>query len=281
MRARAKPLATAGVALGLVAYVAQANIFVLDRREQREGSAPPFRSVGVIHHRSHGGGGTAFLVGRCHVLTAYHVAFMGKTNAATGKVDVLPGRVGHVAEFLAGPVATEAGRFASATRARVVKYGQFSDADYKGMAGDWAILRLDECLGRKYGFLAFARPASDMPMPMGELMTAGFPRSRAQKAGITVETGCKSRDHGPVAGLVGVDCAFENGMSGGPVLERQVDGRWLVVGLIQQSLGTVETVLPAYSMEHRNQMLHVSAFRKALEQALRAEAKRALSERSR
>jgi hypothetical protein len=34
-------------------------------------------------------------------------------------------------------------------------------------------------------------------------------------------------------------------------------------------------------MEHRNQMLHVSAFRKALEQALRAEAKRALSERSR
>jgi len=281
VRAGGKPLATAGVALWLAACVAQANIFVLDRREQREGSAPPFRSVGVIHHRSHGGGGTAFLVGRCHVLTAYHVAFMGKTNAATGKVDVLPGRVGHVAEFLAGPVATGAGRFASATRARVVQYGQFSDADYTGMAGDWAILRLDECLGRKYGFLAFARPASDMPMPMGELMTAGFPHSRAQKAGITVETGCKSRDHGPVAGLVGVDCAFENGMSGGPVLERQVDGRWLVVGLIQQSLGTVEIVLPAYSMEHRNQMLHVSTFRKALEQTLRAEAKRALAERSR
>ena len=165
MRARARPLATAGVALGLVAYVAQANIFVLDRREQREASAPPFRSVGVIHHPSHGGGGTAFLVGRCHVLTAYHVAFMGNTDAATGKVDVLPGRVGHVAEFLAGPDAKVAGKFASRTRARVVAHGLFSDADYKGMAGDWAILRLDECLGRKDGFLAFARPAAGTPCP--------------------------------------------------------------------------------------------------------------------
>jgi len=279
--ARTKPFATAGVALCLAAHVAQANVFVLDRREQREGGAPPLRSVGVLHHPSHGGGGTAFLIGRCHVLTAYHVAFMGEIDAATGAADVLPGRVGHVAEFLAGPDAKVAGKFASKTRARVVEHGLFSDADYKGMAGDWAILRLDECLGRKYGFLAFARPAAGTPMPTGELMTAGFPRSRARKAGVTVERGCKARDHGPVAGLVGVDCAFEKGMSGGPVLERQVDGHWRVVGLIQQSLGTVETILPAYSMEHRNQMLHVSAFRRALENALRAEAKRSLAERSR
>jgi Trypsin-like peptidase domain len=270
----------AGVALWLAACVAQANIFVLDRREQREGSAPPFRSVGVIHHRSHGGGGTAFLVGRCHVLTAYHVAFMGETNAATGKADVLPGRVGHVAEFLAGPVATEAGRFASATRARVVQYGRFSDVDYKGMAGDWAILRLDECLGRKYGFLAFA-PDSGEPMPAGALMTAGFPHSRRQQPGITVEVGCRARDHGPAPGLVGVDCAFESGMSGGPVLERQRDGRWLVVGLIQQSTGRADAVLPSYSMEHRNQMVYVTAFWRALDKVLGSEGKPVPGDRAR
>jgi len=59
------------------------------------------------------------------------------------------------------------------------------------MAGDWAILRLDECLGKKYGFLKYARPVHDSPMPEGELMTIGFPRSRANHTGITVETGCK------------------------------------------------------------------------------------------
>ena len=64
-------------------------------------------------------------------------------------------------------------------------------------------------------------------------MTIGFPGSRATRAGITVESGCRARDYGPVPSLLGVDCAFEAGMSGGPVLERQDDGSWLVIGLIQ------------------------------------------------
>jgi hypothetical protein len=116
-------------------------------------------------------------------------------------------------------------------------------------------------------------------MPEGELMTIGFPRSRASQTGITVETGCRARDHGPVKGLVGVDCAFEVGMSGGPVLERQIEGGWLVVGLIQQSMGATETLLPSYSMAHRNQVLSVSAFGKALDGVLRSEGKRILAQR--
>jgi hypothetical protein len=96
-----------------------------------------------------------------------------------------------------------------------------------------------------------------------------------------VETGCRARDHGPVTGLVGVDCAFESGMSGGPILERQGDGSWRVVGLIQQSMAPVDGVLPEYSMAHRNQMLYVSAFRKALDNALKSDARRLLAERSR
>jgi hypothetical protein len=109
-------------------------------------------------------------------------------------------------------------------------------------------------------------------------MTIGYPASRAGRPGITVETGCKARDHGPVAELVGVDCAFENGMSGGPVLERQSDGTWQVVGLIQQSMAPVDRVLPDYSMTHRNQMVYVTAFRKAIENALRVDAKRLLAQ---
>jgi hypothetical protein len=149
------------------------------------------------------------------------------------------------------------------------------------MAGDWAILRLDDCLGRKYGYLKPVRSVRSGPMPAGELMTVGFPASRASRPGITVERGCKARDHGPVAGLVGVDCAFESGMSGGPILERQADGRWLVVGLIQQSMAPVDGLLPRYSMPHRNQMLCVTAFQKALDNALRSDSRRILAERAR
>jgi hypothetical protein len=174
-----------------------------------------------------------------------------------------------------------ASKFGAKSRATVVAFGRFSRSDFHGMAGDWAILRLDHCLGKKYGYLKHARPDRDSPMPVGELMTAGFPGSRASQPGITVETGCKARDHGPVAELVGVDCAFESGMSGGPVLERQPDGSWLVVGLIQQSIDAVDGILPTYSMAHRNQMLHVSAFRKALDDAMRSDSKRLLAEGAR
>jgi hypothetical protein len=96
-----------------------------------------------------------------------------------------------------------------------------------------------------------------------------------------VETGCRARDHGPVKGLIGVDCAFEAGMSGGPVLERQVDGSWLVAGLIQQATGGADKLLPSYSMAYRNQAVSVTAFRKALDEVLRAEGKRVLANRAR
>jgi hypothetical protein len=270
------PFAAAAAALWLGASAATANVFVEDRRKQRDASAPIFRSVGMLHHPGIGAGGTAFLAGRCHVVTAYHVAFMRGRDPVTGRVEVAPGKVGGVAEFLIGPDSAVPGRFAEKTRARVVAFGRFSDADFTGMAGDWAILRLDECLGGRYGFLRLARPRSDSPMPTRELMTIGFPASRAGKPGITVERGCSARDHGPVDGLVGVDCAFENGMSGGPILERQSGSGWRVVGIVQQSTAEVDRMLPAYSMEHRNQMVHVTAFRKALEDALRAEARRSL-----
>lgn len=278
---REKLSALAGVGLWFVVCAAQANIFVQDRREQRDAALPMFRSVGLLHHREVGAGGTAFLVSSCHIATAYHVAFIKGRDPRTGAVVIGRPRIGHTADFLVGADPRVASKFAAKTRATVVSFGHFSRSDFQGMAGDWAILRLDDCLGRRYGYLQYARPDRDSAMPAGELVTIGFPRSRARQPGVTVESGCKARDHGPVAGLVGVDCAFENGMSGGPVLERQGDGRWLVVGLIQQSMASVDGVLPKYSMAHRNQMIYVTAFKRALDNALRSDVTRLLSEGAR
>jgi hypothetical protein len=277
---RSRLTAAACIALWLVAEGAVANTFVEDRREQRDGSLPIFRSVGMLVHPEAGGGGTAFLVSRCHIVTAHHVAFPKEWNVAAGRIEAAPGKVGRAAEFVIGPHPAIPGRFVARARATVVESGKFFAGSFDGMAGDWAILRLDECLGTKFGFLRYARPGPNSPMPKGELMTIGFPRSRAKQGGITVETGCRARDHGPVEGLIGVDCAFEAGMSGGPVLERQADGSWLVAGLIQQSTGGTDLLLPSYSMAYRNQVVSVTAFRKALDEVLRAEAKRLLAKRT-
>jgi len=206
---------------------------------------------------------------------------MDRRDPRTGDVKISGPKIGHTADFLIGPDPKVPSTFATRTRATVVAFGRFSKSDFRGMAGDWAILRLDECLGRKYGYLKYARPERESPMPTRALMTIGFPRSRASQPGITVERGCRARDHGPVAGLVGVDCAFESGMSGGPVLEQQSDGTWRLVGLIQQSMAPVAGVLPEYSMAHRNQMVYVTAFQRALDNALRSDARRLLSERAR
>jgi hypothetical protein len=46
-----------------------------------------------------GGGGTAFLVSRCHIVTAYHVGFLKARDPVTGKIETLPGKVGQTAEF--------------------------------------------------------------------------------------------------------------------------------------------------------------------------------------
>jgi hypothetical protein len=254
---------------------ARANVFVADRRIQRDADRAPYRSVGVLHHARLGAGGTAFLVSSCHVATAYHVAFLRSRDAKTGEVVLGSPKVGHTAEFLVGPDARVAGTFAARTRAVVVAYGRFAKDDFAGMAGDWAILRLDDCLGERFGYLRHARDGA--PMPDGPLMTIGFPASRASRAGITIETGCRARDHGPIDGLVGIDCAFESGLSGGPVLQLQADGTWIVVGMIQQSMSPVAGVLPEYSMQHRNQMIAVSVFRSAIDDALRADARRLLA----
>lgn len=259
------------------AGAAAANVFVTDRRVQRAADRLPYRAVGVLHHADVGAGGTAFLVSSCHVATAYHVAFVQRRDPATGEVELGAPRLGDSAEFLVGPDAKVVGKYAARTRARVVAFGAFSRTEFAGLAGDWAILSLDDCLGERFGYLRHARAKNAGPMPTGPLMTIGYPASRAGKAGLTIESGCRARDHGPVDGLVGIDCAFESGLSGGPVLELQRDRSWVVVGMVQQSTAPIAGVLPAYTMAHRNQMIAVAVFRAAIDDAMRADARRLLA----
>lgn len=253
---------------GLCLLSADANVFVSDRREQRDPRAPILRSVGVLKSPYAEGGGTAFLVGECHIMTAYHVVFAREKNAQTGDVKTVRGKVGSQGEFYIGLSPDKPMTFEEMTTATVVDFGNYVKRDFHGMTGDWAILRLDTCLGRKYGHLSVARPDERKPMPTGDLMTVSFPLSRKDRAGISVEENCSAREWGPVLGLIGIDCATEGGMSGAPVLERQPKGGWLVVGILQMSMSNKDDVLPKYSTQHRNQAVYLTAFAEALEKVL-------------
>ncbi len=246
---------------------AAANIFVADRREYRPADQPLLRSVGLLVNGRRQVG-TAFLVGECHVMTAFHSAFFRDAQAISGNELAGGPRTGRALSFHIGPDPVKPGLFRSRSVARVVDFGNYHPLAARGMTGDWAILELEDCLGREYGYLPHLRPSTGDYLPRGPLMTISFPYSGWSRAGVAVEEGCRAREAGPVTGLIAVDCAFEAGMSGGPVLERQPDGQWQVVGIMQLRVSPVEGVLPAFEHRHRNQMVHAVAFFRSLERVL-------------
>jgi hypothetical protein len=137
------PAAAACAALWLLAQLAVANVVGEDHRAQRDSRLPIFRSVGMLVHPDGGGGGTAFLVSRCHIVTAHHVAFGKDRNAVTGNAVTESEASGRTAEFAIGPDPRNPGTFTAHSRAKVVASGNFARGGFEGMAGDWAILRLD------------------------------------------------------------------------------------------------------------------------------------------
>ncbi len=262
MAARLSRIAAASAVGLLVATGAAANVFGKDGRVFRDPTLPIFRSVGLLTDQRRQVG-TGFLVGECHVMTAYHSAFLPERGAPLDRHDAAAPSPAHTLVFHVGADRSRPGRFATRARAQVVDFGNYHPGTPRGMRGDWAILRLEECVGRQYGWLRILPPTDGPYPPAGPLMTVSFPLSARTRAGIAVEAPCRARDREATFGLVAVDCAFEAGMSGGPVLERQANGEWWVVGMIQLRHTPVVGPLPAYSRRHRNQMLHAAAFRPA------------------
>lgn len=245
---------------GVTVLPAGANVFGRDARVFAPADSLPARAVGLLTVAGRQVG-SAFLVGECHVMTAMHSVLLAyHADAGGGEAPELV--------FHGEPDPQVPGRFHARTPAQLTLAGQYHPGTPRGMTGDWAVLQLADCVGRRTGFLRAMRPDADALMPRGDLMAIGYPAARGGRDGAAVERGCHARESGPVVGLVGLDCAFERGMSGGPVLEQAEDGQWRVVGIMQLRVKPVEAVLPAYSSRHRNQMVHVIAFFRALQHFL-------------
>jgi len=246
----------------MLAWPAAANVFGIDRRQQADADSDPLRWVGELYSESDNfQTGSAVLVGECHILTAYHSTFFrrdGNLNKPSSAV---------VSRFFLDPDPARPGSFRRSTLARPVKWGEFSRWSLRGQSEDWALLQLDDCLGREVGHAAIAEAGKKAAEGYGELMFAGYPQSRRGLGGVTFERGCHAWDYGPVFPIVGVDCAFERGASGGPLLEL-IAGRWTVVGIASYRSNPVEEPLPAYMSKHRNVMVSSDAFSARVGQSL-------------
>ena len=104
---------------------------------------------------------TGFLVGDCHVLTVKHAA---------GRVARVAGRRMTFRLPFAGRDGASAGHVVAAGDLDLV-----ADPDRLDRSEDWLLLRLDRCLGTRFGSLALADPLE----PIGSVSDVRRSRSRS------------------------------------------------------------------------------------------------------
>lgn len=258
----------------VIGLSAEANIFVSDNRVDMWPVPAQLQPVGMLRALPDDSNwGTAFLVGQCHILTAFHVAFPESRNSKfvpSSKVQSM---------FYVGR--TEGNResptgFRVHAKATPVKWGNYMqfrpDGKRRTVAGvqnDWAILKLDDCLGRSFGVVDFTVPIKATDEREYRVQVAGFPLDRTKSSGMTLEKKCTIRDFGPDL-LSGVDCAIVMGASGGPVFEER-DNVLYPIGIVVRESHAVAGILPQYTEYNRNLILLAEQFLPDLRKVLDAQ----------
>ncbi len=176
--------------------------------------------------------GNAFIVGSegCHILTNFHVAF-GKSFDEEGSLETVENvDVGHTVNF-SFDLDAKTGKFKRTMKAKVVEFGNFEEGTARGLLGDIAILRLENCLGKEYGQLEFDRPEQGKLIPTGRLMTVSSMKDAQGKNTVLAQDGCQALPGTSVTGTIMTNCESQPGSSGMMVLEEGKDGKWRLAGL--------------------------------------------------
>lgn len=168
-----------------------------------------FGPVGIIFGMPEGGHATAFLVDDCHALTVQHA--FGTRRAAVG-------RSVSFASGVHGPAKNW-----RVTSALVIADGGLdlrepADDGFSIRKSDWALLKLDKCLGRMFGHV---RVSSRLPDPDERIGVAGYPVDKPLSAGLIVDPSCLIR--GTRSGVLLHDCSTLPGNSGSPLFRIVLD----------------------------------------------------------
>lgn len=183
------------------------------------------------------GAGTAFLVSPCYALTNYHVVFGNH-----------PLNLDPMADYDVSV------RFAlAAADAPLRVAGRVRHAGGLGRAlPDLALVRLDDCPGRRLGWYELAAPRAD---PRGPVDLAGYARDRGMRQ-LSRQRACRivaaAGTATAGAGWLLHDCASREGASGAPLLDPAAPGAPLVVAINAGELAPVRDILPGFTAAHAN-----------------------------
>ncbi len=214
--------------------------FAKSTRKFLDSSNPLVKAVAVVGQLKGNAGGNGVVVGAggCYVLTNYHVAF-GKTKDEEGRIELVDFTPDHqVSVFL--DFDSKAGRFKKEMKAKVVESGNYEPDTRAGVTEDYALLRLETCLGPGYGISTFEQDAEAKRVPQGKLSTVSL-TTLDGKLGVVVEEECPVFDGlegrpsaiAPRTGSIGTNCFLQSGMSGSMVLATDDSGVTRLVGINQ------------------------------------------------
>lgn len=239
------------------------NVFAadgLDPRHEQPRTQRPFAAIGLLEtqhavpviaddgeaHFEHTQS-TAFLVSPCYAVTNYHSVF-GDESA--------PGEAaGDYAVTLSVGARRDGRGFADHTRAVPVMHGDPGDDREEE---DWALLRLDHCLGADpaIGWLDLS-PRPLAAMAARSVSIAGY--SSAQDRGrLWREDGCHLMARPRDRSLWSSDCAASDGASGSPVFVVEA-GRPRIVGIMEGSEDDRPGVQRRYTAQTANIVIDIGA----------------------
>jgi len=248
----------AGLALAIAAAdPALANVFALDGEDPRveQGRADfgrLYMPIGAIvtpepvaisfdGKRKVRTRGTGFLVSPCHVLTNYHAVFGIDPKAADSS------RAFRV-RFTVGD-----GPLQQVVGGQPVFWGAFNDK----VEHDWALVRLDECVGAEpeFGWMELRAQAPESMAGL-QVALAAFPSDRPRDR-LWKQANCQVRSMQSGTSKILHDCAVVTGSSGGPIID-YYGGTPSVVAIQCGELNASKTLIAAYDPRYANTAVTVA-----------------------